>query len=84
VRKSFPTSPGSPLKPAGVRQTWKRLLDSESGIISIKGRSPEFAALPSQVAAVVPEGKKADGMWNAKEWLNPGVGVEAEPDEVED
>jgi 3-oxoacyl-[acyl-carrier-protein] synthase II len=30
--------------------------------------------LPSQVAAVVPEGQKEDGKWNAKELLNPGVG----------
>jgi 3-oxoacyl-[acyl-carrier-protein] synthase II len=42
----------------------------------------EFAALPSQVAAVVPEGKKSDGMWNAKEWLSPGVCAEFEVDKV--
>ncbi|KAF2638610.1 3-oxoacyl-synthase-like protein [Massarina eburnea CBS 473.64] len=35
-------------------------------------RSTQFAALPSQVAAVVPEGKKENGMWNVKEWLSPG------------
>jgi 3-oxoacyl-[acyl-carrier-protein] synthase II len=61
--------------PTGVRRTWKRLLNSESGITSIKNRSSEFAALPSQVAAVVPEGRKDDGMWNAKDWLSPGVGA---------
>jgi 3-oxoacyl-[acyl-carrier-protein] synthase II len=57
----------------GVRRTWKRLLDSQSGIVSIKDRSAQFAALPSQVAAVVPQGSKEDGMWNAKERLTPGV-----------
>ncbi|KAF2248370.1 3-oxoacyl-synthase-like protein [Trematosphaeria pertusa] len=56
----------------GVRRTWQRLLDGQCGIVSIKNRSPEFAVLPSQVAGVVPEGKKKDGRWNAKEWLNPG------------
>ncbi|KAF2875296.1 3-oxoacyl-synthase-like protein [Massariosphaeria phaeospora] len=56
----------------GVRRTWRRLLDGHCGIVSIKDRDPHFAGLPSQVAAIVPEGKKDDGMWNAKEWLNPG------------
>lgn len=57
----------------GVRRTWKRLLDSQCGIVSIKDRSPQFAALPSQIAGVVPEGKKEDGKWNASEYLQPGV-----------
>ncbi|KAF2676678.1 3-oxoacyl-synthase-like protein [Lentithecium fluviatile CBS 122367] len=56
----------------GVRRTWRRLLDRQCGIISIKDRSSEFAVLPSQVAAVVPEGKKENGMWSAKDWLSPG------------
>ncbi|KAF2270086.1 3-oxoacyl-synthase-like protein [Lojkania enalia] len=56
----------------GVRRTWKRLLDGQCGILSIKERGPQFAALPSQVAGIVPEGKKEDGAWNAKELLNPG------------
>lgn len=57
----------------GVRRTWKRLLDSECGIVSIKERSPQFATLPSQIAGVVPEGRKDEGKWNAAEWLKPGV-----------
>ncbi|KAF2126087.1 3-oxoacyl-synthase-like protein [Dothidotthia symphoricarpi CBS 119687] len=55
----------------GVRRTWKRLIDSDCGVVSIKDRSPQFAALPSQVAALVPEGAKDDGLWNPKEYLSP-------------
>ncbi|PVI06424.1 3-oxoacyl-synthase-like protein [Periconia macrospinosa] len=42
----------------GVRQTWKRLLDSQCGIQSIKNRGPQFAALPSQVAGIIEQGDK--------------------------
>ncbi|CAI6337292.1 unnamed protein product [Periconia digitata] len=56
----------------GVGRTWKRLLDSQCGIVSIKDRSHQFAALPSRVAAVVPEGSKADGLWNTKERFTAG------------
>ncbi|KAJ4294047.1 Mitochondrial beta-keto-acyl synthase [Kalmusia sp. IMI 367209] len=55
----------------GARRTWKRLLDGHCGIVGIRERSPQFAALPSQVAGIVPEGKKEDGGWNVKEWLSP-------------
>jgi hypothetical protein len=42
--------------------------------VSIKDRSPDFATLPSQVAAIVPEGSREDGKWNAKEYgMTPGV-----------
>ncbi|KZM18974.1 transferase [Ascochyta rabiei] len=56
----------------GVRRTWQRLVDGHCGITTIKDRSPQFAALPSHVAAVVPEGMRTDGKWNAKEYLNAG------------
>ena len=58
----------------GVRRTWLRLIEGQCGITSIKDKSPQFAGLPSQVAAVVPAGAKEDGKWNAKEHLNAGVG----------
>lgn len=61
------------LIPVGVRRTWKRLIDGQCGIVSIKDRSPEFGLLPSQVAAVVPLGSKEDGMWNSKDHLSPTV-----------
>jgi 3-oxoacyl-[acyl-carrier-protein] synthase II len=59
----------------GVRPTWKRLIDGQCGIVNIRDRDPKFATLPSQVAGVIPPGKKVDGGWNPKEWLQPGVSV---------
>ncbi|KAK0660619.1 putative 3-oxoacyl-(acyl-carrier-protein) synthase [Lasiodiplodia hormozganensis] len=56
----------------GIRRTWSRLIDGHCGVVSVKDRGPRFAALPSQVAAVVPSGPKEDGGWTAKEWLQPG------------
>ena len=58
---------------AGVRRTWSRLIDGQCGIVSIKDRSPDFALLPSQVAALVPEGSKDEGKWNPKDYLSPSV-----------
>ena len=62
----------------GVRRTWQRLIDGHCGITSIKDRGPLFATLPSQVAAVVPEGLRVDGNWNVKEHIAPGVRLEAD------
>ncbi|KAK7538563.1 ketoacyl synthase domain-containing protein [Phyllosticta citribraziliensis] len=56
----------------GIRRTWSRLLDGHCGVVSVKDRGPQFAALPSQVAAVIPSGVKKDGEWDPKEWLQPG------------
>jgi 3-oxoacyl-[acyl-carrier-protein] synthase II len=53
-----------------VRRTWSRLLEGHCGIVSITDRSPQFSLLPSQVAGIVPAGKKEDGMWSAKDWLS--------------
>ncbi|CBX97247.1 similar to 3-oxoacyl-(acyl-carrier-protein) synthase [Plenodomus lingam JN3] len=57
--------------PAGVRRTWSRLINGECGVVSIKDRSPELALLPSQVAALVPEGSRDDGKWNVKDHITP-------------
>lgn len=59
----------------GARPTWRQLIDSKSGITSIKDRGPRFAALPSQVAGVIPSGNRRDGGWQASEWLQPGVRI---------
>ncbi|KAI9832648.1 MAG: hypothetical protein M1819_004233 [Sarea resinae] len=56
----------------GVRRSWTRLLDGHCGIVSLKKRGPQFATLPCQVAAVIPEGSKEQGGWDLKEWLKPG------------
>ncbi|KAG8624320.1 hypothetical protein KVT40_007387 [Elsinoe batatas] len=56
----------------GIRRTWKRLLDGDCGVQSLKGRSA-FAGLPSQVAAIVPKhGGLEAGAWEPKDWLLPG------------
>ncbi|KAK5118334.1 hypothetical protein LTR62_002847 [Meristemomyces frigidus] len=54
---------------AGVKTIWKRLLESGSGIVSTTSRGADFAALPSQVAGLVPHGSRDDGKWQAKDWL---------------
>lgn len=57
----------------GVKRTWSRLINAESGISSTVGLGPEFAALPSQVAGMVPQGSKEDGGWKAEEWCSATV-----------
>lgn len=54
-------------------RSWHRLIDGHCGIVSLKGRSPEFDGIPSQVAALVPNGDTVEGGWNEKEWLTPVV-----------
>ena len=54
---------------AGVKTTWKRLLDSSCGIVSTSPRGPAFDALPSRVAGLVPQGSFEDGRWQVKDWL---------------
>ncbi|KAH6625794.1 3-oxoacyl-synthase-like protein [Boeremia exigua] len=56
----------------GVRRTWQRLLNGQCGITSTKDRGPQFSVLPSQVAAVVPEGLREHGNWNSKEFMKAG------------
>ncbi|KAL2421988.1 3-oxoacyl-[acyl-carrier-protein] synthase, mitochondrial [Exophiala dermatitidis] len=38
----------------GIRRTWQRLLNGDCGIVSTRHLGPEFSALPSQVAGLVP------------------------------
>ena len=54
---------------AGIQKTWKRLLESSSGIVSTSLKGPEFGTLPSRVAGLVPHGSREDGRWQAKDWL---------------
>ena len=54
---------------AGIKQTWKLLLDSSSGIVSTSSRGPQFDSLPSRVAGLVPLGSRQNGRWQAKDWL---------------
>ncbi|KAN0095298.1 3-oxoacyl-synth [Hyaloscypha variabilis] len=58
----------------GVRHTWKRLLASEGGLVSVAHLepAPRWRELPSTVAGIVPPGSKADGKWQASDWLDKG------------
>lgn len=58
----------------GIRRSWNRLLASECGIVSVAGRQPaaRWKELPSQVAGIVPEGRKEDGKWQALDWVTKG------------
>ncbi|KAK6438816.1 Mitochondrial beta-keto-acyl synthase [Oleoguttula sp. CCFEE 5521] len=54
---------------AGIKQTWAKLIDSQSGIVSTSSRGPAFGTLPSRVAGLVPQGSRDDAKWQAKDWL---------------
>ena len=54
----------------GVKRTWSRILAGECGIVSTRSLGSEFAALPSQVAGLVPRGKAVDGRWTASEHVS--------------
>ncbi|KAF2213998.1 hypothetical protein CERZMDRAFT_38521 [Cercospora zeae-maydis SCOH1-5] len=54
---------------AGIRPTWQRLLQSQSGLVSTLSRGSQFEALPSRVAGLVPQGSRHVGRWQAKDWL---------------
>ena len=54
---------------AGIKTTWRRLLESSCGIVSTASRGPQFQTLPSRVAGLVPQGSREDGRWQAKDWL---------------
>jgi 3-oxoacyl-[acyl-carrier-protein] synthase II len=58
----------------GIRHTWKRLLASESGLGSVAHLepAPRWRELPSTVAGIVPQGSKAEGKWQASDWLDKG------------
>ena len=57
----------------GVRRTWKSLLDGKCGIVSTDSLGPEFQALPSRVAGLVPKGASKDGAWDAQEHVTATV-----------
>jgi 3-oxoacyl-[acyl-carrier-protein] synthase II len=58
----------------GVRQTWKRLTASESGITSLLSLEPQsqWQGLKSTVAGLVPTGGRgvSEGKWQPSDWLS--------------
>jgi 3-oxoacyl-[acyl-carrier-protein] synthase II len=57
----------------GVRRTWRSVLDGKCGIVSTTPLGPEFEALPSRVAGLVPKGGGKDGRWDAAEHVTATV-----------
>lgn len=55
----------------GIKQTWNRLLAGHCGVVSTRPLGSEFAALPSQVAGLVPKGSSIEGGWTAAEHVSP-------------
>ncbi|KAK6865119.1 3-oxoacyl- synthase II [Apiospora arundinis] len=55
----------------GVRRTWKRLLESHCGIVSVADLEPrkQWHELTSKIAGIVPKGSVDDGRWQASDWL---------------
>src|SRR5207302_6839200 len=53
----------------GLEQVWQRLLAGESGIRAIQ--SFDVSDLPSRIAAQVPRGDRASGLFNADDWVPP-------------
>ncbi|KAL8999098.1 MAG: hypothetical protein Q9169_001986 [Polycauliona sp. 2 TL-2023] len=53
----------------GVQRSWTRLLDGHCGVVSLKDRGDAFLQQQSQVAGLVPAGKKEDGAWRPSDWL---------------
>src|SRR5256714_12884212 len=53
----------------GLERVWGRLIAGESGIRAIQ--SFDVSDLPSRVAAQVPQGDKASGLFNADDWVPP-------------
>jgi 3-oxoacyl-[acyl-carrier-protein] synthase II len=54
---------------SGVKPTWERLIAGESGIRGIQ--SFDVSDLPAKVAAQVPRGDAASGMFNADDYVPP-------------
>ena len=52
----------------GVEQTWKRLINAESGLSAIQ--SFDVSDLPSKVSGQVPLGETAQGGFNADDWVD--------------
>ena len=61
----------------GVKPSWERLINGESGIRSIQ--SFDVSDLPCKIAAQVPLGDTASGHFNADDWMSPKDQRKVEP-----
>jgi 3-oxoacyl-[acyl-carrier-protein] synthase II len=53
----------------GLERVWGRLIAGESGVGAIQ--SFDVSDLPSRIAAQVPQGDQASGLFNADDWVPP-------------
>jgi 3-oxoacyl-[acyl-carrier-protein] synthase II len=53
----------------GIDNNWRRLTHSESGVRAIQ--SFDVSDLPAKIAAQVPRGETAAGLFNADDWVEP-------------
>ncbi len=54
---------------SGVKATWERLIDGQSGVRAIQ--SFDVADLPSKIAGQVPKGDQSAGLFNPDDWVPP-------------
>src|SRR6202047_1787067 len=53
----------------GLERNWNSLIAGESGVRAIQ--SFEVSDLPARIAAQVPRGETASGLFNADDWVPP-------------
>ncbi|MBV9859823.1 MAG: beta-ketoacyl-ACP synthase II [Alphaproteobacteria bacterium] len=53
----------------GLEHNWRRLIEGESGVRAIQ--SFDVSDLPARIAAQVPRGDRASGLFNADDWVPP-------------
>jgi 3-oxoacyl-[acyl-carrier-protein] synthase II len=53
----------------GVEETWKRLVEGQSGIAKVENF--EVSDLPCKIAGQVPRGDGSNGTFNADQWMSP-------------
>jgi 3-oxoacyl-[acyl-carrier-protein] synthase II len=53
----------------GVEETWKRLVQGQSGIAKVEGF--DVSDLPCKIAGQVPRGDGTNGTFNADQWMSP-------------
>ena len=53
----------------GVEPTWTRLLSGKSGAVPIDRF--DVSDLPARIAFQIPSGDRADGLFNADQWMDP-------------
>lgn len=57
----------------GTKQTWNRLINSQSGIVStdVLSDAEKYKDIPSKVVGAVPKGSITEGKWDATEHFSP-------------